>query len=322
MKSIALLSIPQGDPPVGRRNSKPCRPGPPDSLLEFWLLALLVAKLPTAQRCFPSVYPQSIDMDGTSRSRDPRVASQQTSEDSSDHAVQLSQADVAKLQRNHEELGQAVKDLTAMVGRLAGPSPARGEVLAGNPANPFPRPLTHALLELPGREWAPLVPMEGNTLYQTIASRANTGKSLASTLHELPFLYSMLSYAHDAVHNFALCQQQLQIGECSEDIFAASLGLLEKVVRLGEKRYTEIQVMVEHDVPTASLLHLQNFGPSGSASVMDAGDQALLIDIRKQEMKEQKKSVLKGGKKGSGSSGKSRKSGAAAGPATPAGPRA
>lgn len=257
-------------------------------------------------------------MDGVPASRDPRAPPllRDNPAFQADPQPPTAAEELAVLQRSNRELGQAVKDLTAMVAGLAGRSPSRGEVLVGNPANPFPRPLTHLTLDLPGREWAPLVPMEGNTLFQAVASRANSAKSLASTVHELPFLYSMLSYAHDAVHNFELCQQKLQEGEFPEEAFAASVELLSKVVRLGEKRYTEIQVMVEHDVPTASLLHLQNFGPSGSASVMDAGDQALLLDIRKQEMKEQKKSVLKGKKP----LGKGKKQGNS-GTAAPAGPR-
>ena len=130
----------------------------------------------------------------------------------------------------------------------------------------------------------------------------------------------MLSYAHDAVHNLRACQKDMQEGAYPEQAFEASLSVLEKVIKLGGKRYTEIQVMVDHDVPTASLLHLQNFGPSGAACVMDAADRALLLDIRKQEMKEQKKQVLQAKpKQGGGRKKKSGNSGNPSGSATQAG---
>ena len=144
--------------------------------------------------------------------------------------------------------------------------------------------------------------------------------SLGSVVHELPFLYSMLSYAHDALHNLRACQEQIQEGTYPEEAYQASLNLLDKVVKLGGKRFTEIQVMVDHDVPTASLLHLQNFGPAGAAGVMDAGDRLLLLDIRKQEMKEQKKPVLKTKPSKSGGSGRKGKPGNG-GTAAPAAPR-
>ena len=230
-------------------------------------------------------------------------------------------AELQELRNSNVELKKALDQLTGLVtSALAGPKPA-GEVLAADPANPYPRPLSHRSLVLPGADWAPLVPLEGVHLFQAVMARAGSPKSLGSVVHELPFPYSMLSYAHDALHNLQACKQSIQEGSYPEEAFEASLDLLDKVVKLGGKRFTEIQVMVDHDVPTASLLHLQNFGPAGAAGVMDAGDRALLLDIRKQEMKEQKKNVLKAKPSKSGGLGRKGKPGNG-GAAAPAAPRA
>ena len=40
------------------------------------------------------------------------------------------------------------------------------------------------------------------------------------------------------------------------------LLLLDQVIKKGCKRYAEFQVMVDHGAQTASLLYLQNLGPS------------------------------------------------------------
>ena len=257
--------------------------------------------------------------------RDPRLAPFVTSDNdvfSPDPAAESSggAGDKSELQ----EIRTAMERLSQLVSAsLAGRTPV-GEVLVADPANLFPRPLMHRSLELSGASWAPLVPLDGVLLYQSIVARSGFSKSLGSVIHVLPFLYSMLSFAHDALHNLRVCQTQIQDGSVSEEAFEASLSLLDKVIRLGGKRYTEIQVMVDHDVPTASLLHLQNFGPAGAASLLDAGDRALLVDIRKQEMKEQKKQVLQAKPKQAG--GKKKKFGnsgnpAPIGPAKQAGPR-
>ena len=238
-----------------------------------------------------------------------------------DRQTNVPMAELQELRDSNAALKTALDHLTGLVSSaLAGRKPA-GEVLAADPANPYPRPLTHRSLTLPDTDWAPLVPLEGVHLFQAVMARAGSAKSLGSVVHELPFLYSMLSYAHDALHNLRACQEQIQEGTYPEEAYQASLDLLDKVVKLGGKRFTEIQVMVDHDVPTASLLHLQNFGPAGAAGVMDAGDRLLLLDIRKQEIKEQKKSVLKTKPSRSGGSGRKGKPGNG-GAAAPAAPRA
>ena len=230
-------------------------------------------------------------------------------------------AEMQQLRAQNTELKTELQELSALVRTAFGGRSLTGEVLTTDPGNPFPRPLTHRGLDLPNAVWAPLVPMEGNPLFQAVLARAGSQRSLGSVSHELPFLYSSLSYAHDALYNLRLVQQQLQQGEVAEEAFEASLALLDKVLKLGGKRYTEIQVMVDHDVPTAALLHLQNFGPSAGAHVMDAGDRALLLDVRKQEMKEQKKSVLKGKPSSRNGSGSKARPFGESGSAAPAGSR-
>ena len=264
--------------------------------------------------------------DHSRQTRDPRLPTDMKDnpafvDDSDKTARDAAIAEMQLMRTQNTELKAELQELSALVRTAFAGRNLAGEILTADPGNPYPRPLTHRGLDLPGAVWAPLVPMEGNPLFQAVLARAGSQRSLGSVSHELPFLYSSLSYAHDALHNLRLVQQQYQQGEVPEEAFEASLALLDKVVRLGGKRYTEIQVMVDHDVPTAALLHLQNFGPAAGSRVMDAGDRALLIDVRKQEMKEQKKTVLKGKSSGKGGSGGKPKPSNTSGPAMPAGPR-
>ena len=76
-----------------------------------------------------------------------------------DEAARISE--LQELRLANADLKQSMDQLTALVSTaLAGRPPLQGEVLAADPANPFPRPLTHSSLALPGAEWAPLVPPE------------------------------------------------------------------------------------------------------------------------------------------------------------------
>lgn len=186
----------------------------------------------------------------------------------------------------------SIQELAALVSNaVAGRSPA-GERLVFDPFNKYPRPSAFQALTHMDKGWVPLLPMEGIPLYQSVQARADSAKSLGSVVHELPFLYSILSYGHDVAYNLRLAIDTLQDGGVEVDALQASVSLLDKVIVLGGKRFTEIQVLVDHGAPTASLMHLQNFGALGS-SVMDAGDQALLLDVKKQLLKDQKKQMSK-----------------------------
>ena len=212
----------------------------------------------------------------------------------------------ALLTKRMEELTNLISGSLSMAGRSSA-----SEVLEPDLANPFPRPSVFRSLAWPAApDWAPLVPLEGIPLYQSMLARPNASSAMGSAMHELPFLYSMLSYTHDVAFNLRACQRQfMDEDEFPAHKFEVAMYALDKVVKLGCKRYAELQVMVDHGAQTASLLHLQNFGPSGPVSVLDAGDRSLLIDVKKQEMKEAKKKLLQGQAKPKGYRGNSKGSG-------------
>ena len=255
-------------------------------------------------------------MEGHIPSRDPRssidgvplLASSDTHQHA-DSAQRISFADFTAMQ-------QTLAEMKSMMDRAAsGPNPV-GELLIADPSNHCPRPSAFQSLSSVDKGWVPLLPMEAVPLYQTVQARADGAKSLGSVAHELPFLYSMLSYGNDVSYNLGLCELQLQQGKFPAEAFQACRELLNKVLVLGGKRLTEIQVLVDHGAATASLMHLPNFGAVGS-SFMDAGDRALLLDVKKQLLKDQKKQMAKGKQSGLPFGKKSGSSASSSGLGTP-----